>query len=99
MEPALEYFCRRAHESKDDRQSSTAIEAYLILLSRTGRAAEALAQYGELVDRDRELSAHAPTLLELAQASGDWDRYNQICRDREDMLGFAAGLVAKEASD
>jgi hypothetical protein len=32
-------------------------------------------------------------MSELAQASGDYERMASICRDRSDVLGFAAGLV------
>ena len=54
-----------------------------------------LAAYSELVKKERELSPHAPTLLELARASGDWERYEAICRERDDLLGFAAGLLTR----
>ena len=66
-----------------------------MLLLRLNRADEALAAYSELVTKERELSRHAPTLLELARSSGDWERYEAICRERDDLLGFAAGLLAR----
>jgi hypothetical protein len=44
------------------------------------------------------LSPHAPTLLELAAASGDWDRYEALCREREDLIGYAAGVLARSAT-
>jgi hypothetical protein len=94
VDEALDYFGRKARAAADDPQSTSAVETYLVLLARTGRAGEAMEAYGELVPAGRELSRHAPTLLELAQQSGDWDRYAAICRDREDVLGFAAGLLA-----
>jgi tetratricopeptide (TPR) repeat protein len=95
VDAALEYFGRRAREARDDPQSTTAVETYLILLARAGRAGEALDEYAALVPKDRELSAHAPTLLDLARQSGRWDRYDEICRERNDLLGFAAGAVAR----
>ncbi len=95
VDAALEYFGQRARAEPGDSEGTTAVETYLILLVRTGRAAEALQAYAELVPRQRELSPHAPTLLELAAESGAWDRYEEICRERGDMLGFAAGLLAK----
>jgi hypothetical protein len=51
-----------------------------------------------LVPSERELSIHAPTLLELAGSSRTWELYDQICRQREDLLGFAAGVLAREGS-
>jgi hypothetical protein len=98
VDDALEYFAERAREERDDPRSTTAIETYLILLNRVGRPRDALAAYAELVPRDRELSLHAPTLLELADSSGDWELYDQICRQREDLLGFAAGVLARKGS-
>ena len=100
VEDALAYFAGRASAATapDDAaapQSTTAVETYLILLQRTGRHADALAAFAELVPQGRELSPHAPTLLELAAASGDWDRYEAICREREDLIGYAAGVVAR----
>ena len=95
VDAALEYFSRRAHEPQDDRQGAAAIETYLILLARVGRAGEALEEFAALAPKDRELSNYAPTLLELAEWSGRWDRYDEICRERDDVLGFAAGTLAR----
>lgn len=95
VEAAVKFFGDRARGTAHDPASSTAIETYLILLCRVGRTEEAIAAYAELVGADRQLSAHAPTLLELAAASGNWQRYDEICRSRGDLLGFAAGLVAR----
>jgi hypothetical protein len=97
VEAAIDYFGGKARAAGDDPQSTTAIETYLVLLVRAGRADEALDAYGKLVPRGRELSRYAPTLLELAQQSGDWARTEAIHRDRDDVLGFAAGLLARHA--
>jgi hypothetical protein len=78
-------------------QTTTAIETYLILLNRAGRPADALAAYAELVPKGRELSPFAPTPLELATASGGWELYDQICQRRDDMIGYAAGVLARAA--
>jgi len=98
VDEALNYFADKARAAGDDPRGAGAVETYLILLARTGRADEALRAYAELVPTERELSVHAPTLLELAQASGEWELYEQICRDRNDVLGFAAGVLARGAS-
>jgi hypothetical protein len=95
VEEAISFFAGKAEAERDDPRSTSAVETYLILLNRTGRAGDALKAYRDFVPADRELSAHAPTLLELASTSGDWDLYQQICRDRNDMLAFAAGVIAR----
>ena len=95
VDEAIRYFGDKARTEGDDPRSTSAVENLLVLLLRLNRADEALAAYSELVTKDRELSTHAPTLLELACASGNWDRYEAICRERDDLLGFAAGLLAR----
>ncbi len=96
---ALDYFRQRANQegAADPPAGATATETYLVLLARTGRTAEALDAYQQLVPSGRELSRYAPTLLELARQSGAWERYAAICRERNDLLGFAAGLLAQRA--
>lgn len=96
VDEAIQYFGDKARTEGDDPRSTSAVETLLVLLLRLHRADEALAAYSELVTKDRELSTHAPTLLELARASGDWERYEAICRERDDLLGFAAGLLARQ---
>ena len=96
VDAAVSYFGDKARAEGDDPRSTAALETYLVLLMRTDRADDALAAYAELASKDRELSTHAPTLLEIARASGDWERYGEICRDREDLLGFAAGMLARK---
>ena len=95
VETALEYFGGRARETASDRQSTTAVEAYLVLLERTGHADRALDEYTNLVPADRVLSPYAPPLLQLAQSCGDWERYFDICQQRDDLVGFAVGQLSQ----
>jgi hypothetical protein len=99
VDEALEYFRGRASASavRDEQDNTTAVETYLILLTRVGRPGEALAAYAELVDKGRELSPYAPTLLELAVASGNWELYDKTCQDRDDMIAYVAGILARAA--
>ena len=96
VETALDYFGGRARETASDGQSTTKVEAYLVLLERTGRAQQALDEYAKLVPADCPLSPYAPTLLRLAQASGGWQRYFEICQQRNDVVGFAAGQLSQQ---
>jgi tetratricopeptide (TPR) repeat protein len=97
-EEAIRYFGDKARAGGDDPRNSAAVETLLTLLLRLNRPDDALAAYGELVTKERELSPSAPTLLELARASGGWEQYESICRERDDLLGFAAGLLARKSS-
>ncbi len=96
VDAAVEYFAVRAIAAGDGVQpEAAAVEAYLNLLVHAGRTADALRAYGELVPAGSELSRLAPTLLSLAELSSDWDRYDAICRERGDVVGFAAGLLRR----
>jgi len=105
VQQAQEYFQQRAQEAaaaqadQSDESgaptSTAAVETYLILLDRVGCAERALDEYSDLVATNCNLSPHAPTLLQLAERSGSWDRYLEICRERGDLLGFAAGQLAR----
>lgn len=97
VEAALDYFGGRARETASDEPNTTKVEAYLVLLERTGRAAQALQEYGRLVPDERRLSPYAPTLLRLAQLSGDWQRFFELCRARGDVVGFAAGQLIRQS--
>ena len=74
-------------------EGTAAVETYLILLTRLGRFAEALEAVAELVPPGTALSPYAPTMLDLARQADQMGRYLEICRSRNDLLGFAAGLV------
>jgi hypothetical protein len=95
VDAAVDYFAAKARAAGEEGPHLGAIETYLVVLSRAGRAGEALEAYRELVPGERELSRYAPTLLELAAQAGDWDRYAAICHERGDVMGFAAGLLAQ----
>jgi hypothetical protein len=95
---ALEYFAEQAEREVENPLATAALEAYLELLVRVGRSADALDAVARLVPPDRQLSRHAPTLLELAEQSGQWSHYATICEARNDVLGFTAGLLAQRQS-
>jgi hypothetical protein len=37
-------------------------------------------------------------MLELARQSGEYERLMEICRERGDVLGFAAGLIEAQSA-
>jgi len=93
---ALEYFRQQAETVSTEYYGSSAIEAYLILLARLDQSEMAMEEYARFVPAGSSLSAFAPTLLQLAEESGCWDRYLEICQQRDDAVGFAAGLLARQ---
>ena len=92
---AIDYFGNRARQSREDLHSTTAIETYLVLLQRLGRTGQALDEYAALVPTDMVLSPAAPSLMSLAQGEGNWQRYLEICTDRQDIISFAAGMLTR----
>lgn len=96
VDAAREFFWKQARDATPAQAGLVPLETLLVLLVRTGDPAAALAAYTELAPRDAMLSAYAPTPLELAIASGQWDQYEALCRDHDDMVGFASGVVARQ---
>jgi len=95
-EPAIDYFRQQAETVSTEYYGSSAIEAYLILLALVGQPELAMGEYARLVPVGQSLSAHAPSLLQLARQSGAWDRHLEICEERDDAVGYAAGLLARK---
>ncbi len=108
VDEALDYFAEQARKIDPQNENTAAegtamkgaaaegtaaIETYLILLARLGRFREALEAWALRVPPEMRLSAYAPTRLWLAQQMGHFDRYLEICRQRGDLLGYAAGLI------
>lgn len=104
VDEAVEFFTKRAKEEHAAEPTlgvpaNTAVETLLVLLARNNRHTAAMEIYAELVPPDRGLSSLAPTLLELASASGNWDRYEAICTERDDLVGYAAGRAIQSRMD
>lgn len=90
---AVEHFRGKAESVDPQQYGYAAVEAYVDLLTRLGRQAEALTaalKFG--VGSIQPLGA-APPLVELGQRSGQLDLVLQHCRERDDLLGFAAALA------
>lgn len=90
---ALDYFRGRAENFIGDDSMTTPAEVYVALLSRLGRHAEALDACASLLSPQARTSGFAPSLIELARQSGNYQRMMEICKSRADLIGFAAGLV------
>ena len=71
----------------------SAIEIYIDLLARLGRLDEAIEATIQYSSPDAQPIGHAPSLLELSDQAGNYDRLLDHCRDHDDLLGFATGLV------
>lgn len=94
VDEALAYFKTQADAAEVD-ENANPIEVYVSLLARLGRTAEAIDETARLLPPGKRASDLAPSLQELAQTSGDYERLMSVCRARNDLLGFAAGLLSK----
>jgi hypothetical protein len=92
---AVTYFREQADQTNADEEGTGASEFYVALLDRVGRHAEAFDEAARLTPKPSSMLGIAPSLLELAQRSGRFDRLMAICRDHDDPIGFTAGLLQR----
>lgn len=99
VEEAAAHFRVRADKANLEEEGTAAAEVYVVLLIRLRRFGEALEEHIRLMPAGVRTTGFAPTVLEMARLAGGYDRLLAVCRDRGDLLGFAAGLLSKaEAS-
>ena len=75
-----------------------AVEVYIDLLNRIGQIDQAIAATAELIQPGERTSGLAPSLLELCESKGDYSQLVTSCRDAQDVLGFATGLMKATTS-
>ena len=97
VEAGLKYFRDKAESLTIEEHGPGPAEIYIALLARIGRQKEALEAAAKYLPAGTQTSGFAPSLNELAKATGDYGRMMEICRERGDLLGFAAGLAEKAA--
>lgn len=96
VDEALDYFRQKAESLPREQYGPGPSEIYIDLAARTGRASLALSEALRLAPASGLASAGiAPSLLDLARAAGDLESYLDHCRQRDDLLGYAAGLAAQ----
>lgn len=92
VESSLDYFRQRAEETDAHQEGTFAIETYIDLLARIGRPADAMEAAVQLLPPGMQTTGRAPTLYDLSVQMGSFDRYRELCVEREDLLGFVIGL-------
>jgi tetratricopeptide (TPR) repeat protein len=100
VEEALSYFRQAAAETSD---RGAGAEVLIALLFRLQRYDEALDAWQALLSSGGSSSGFAPHLMELARASGRYERVAEIYRERGDVVNYlaaramaGAGTAAKE---
>jgi hypothetical protein len=99
VDEAVAHFRARAERANLEEEGTAAAEIYIVLLIRLRRFGEALEEHIRLMPAGVRTTGFAPTVLEMARLAGGYDRLLAVCRERGDLLGFAAGVLSKsEAS-
>lgn len=93
IDEATAYFQQKAEMLDPQYHGLAAIEVYVDLLARVGRYQEAIDAAIRLSPSGVQPAGFAPSLLELAEKAGDYEKVLAYCRDRGDLLGYVAGLV------
>ncbi len=96
VEEGLAYFREKAETLPVEEHGTGPVEVYVALLSRLGRDQEALEAASKLLPADARLTGFAPSLVELASRTGNYAGLMEACEKRNDVLGFAAGLVESQ---
>ncbi len=97
-EAALAYFRSRVEELGTEQAGPLPAEVYVMLLAHQNRYDEALAAAERWLPPGTRTTHFAPSLMELSRRAGQYDRLIRACRDRGDLVGFAAGLVEQARS-
>lgn len=90
VDSGLALFQRKAQSVDASQHGTEAIETYVDLLDRVGRPADALRAAIELVPSDVPPARLTPLLIELATKAKDFEPVKAFCRQRGDVLGYAA---------
>ncbi len=93
VDAGIRYFTQKADVVDQVQNGTVAIEVLIDLLARCGRPAEALKAYEKRMPVDGRLIGIAPNMLELSARVGEYASMREICRQRQDLLGFTAALL------
>lgn len=92
VDEAITAFRERAKSTDAHQQGTHPIEVYVDLLARIGKPAEAIEATVELIPAGIQTTGRAPTLYDLSEQLGDFQRYRELCSERNDLLGFVISL-------
>ena len=93
VDAALKMFLQKAESLDPQEHGTVAIETYADLLTRVGRPAEAMQFLIKKMPRGMRPFGIAPSLLELAVASHDFQPMLNQAKERRDLVGYAAALL------
>lgn len=92
VDETVEFFRERANGTNAHQEGTYPIEVYIDLLARVHRPADAIEATVQLIPEGIQTTGRAPTLYDLSEQLGNFDRYRELCANRNDMLGFVISL-------
>jgi len=93
VDAALRLFRQKAENLDIDQHGTIGVETYADLLARVGRPAESAAYLIRSMPSGMRPFGIAPSLIELAHASGDYQPMLEHSQSRGDLIGYTAALL------
>ncbi len=93
IEEALDFFRKKAEETNIEENGTGPAEVYISLLARLGQYDKAIDETVRLIPQGAHTVGYAPSLLELSNSGREYARLARISRERNDLIGFATGLM------
>ena len=97
IDEAIAFFKARAESTDAHHDGTHTIEVYVDLLSRLGKPNEAIEATIAMIPAGVQTSGRAPNLYDLSKQLGDFGRFQEVCRERADFLGYV--LALKESAE
>ncbi|HXB67037.1 MAG TPA: hypothetical protein VNY05_02270 [Candidatus Acidoferrales bacterium] len=93
VDAAIAHFRQKATPSAEFPLDTAPAEVLIELLVRLERYAEAIQASVDCLPEASGAPLSCPSVLQLCQMAGDYEGLRRLAREREDLLGFAAGLI------
>lgn len=92
VDSAIAHFKQRAEATDAHQEGTFAIEAYIDLLARVDRPGDALQASVDLIPQGIQTTGRAPSFYDLSEQMNSFERYRELCAERNDLLGFVISL-------
>jgi hypothetical protein len=99
VDAALKMFLQKAESLDPQEHGTVAIETYADLLTRVGRADEAMKFLIKRMPKGMRPFGIAPSLIELAESSGNYELMLAHSKERFDEVGYAAALLQRASTN
>jgi hypothetical protein len=98
VDEAVAFFKQQAEKVDVYTEGSAAVEVYISLLARLQRYDEAVDVTIELIPPGTQTYGFAPTLVQLTESSGNYEKLLEYCQQRDDLLGYTVSLLQAKSA-